>query len=137
MAVPPPMAAIDPSRSGFVLTTKTCRLMPCSCHSFCGLGARSVTSAIIVADLYQWLMDGQGFSELEMEAGQLRASVVRSKYILGNRLRRNPLYEDSEDHFRTWYFPRYDDFTLMNLGSKFLIAAEEKKGRCREGSLGL
>ncbi|KAM0958149.1 hypothetical protein ACFX13_023889 [Malus domestica] len=72
-----------------------------------------------------------------MEAGQLRASVVRSKYILGNRLRRNPLHKDSEDHFRTSYFPRYDDFTLMNLGSKFLIAAEEKKGRCREGSLGL
>ena len=35
------------------------------------------------------------------------------------------IYKDSEDRFRTWYFPRHD-FTLMILWSKFLVEAEER-----------
>ncbi|KAG2714480.1 hypothetical protein I3760_03G028400 [Carya illinoinensis] len=35
------------------------------------------------------------------------------------------VYKDSEDRFRTWYFPRHN-FTLMVLWSKFLIAGEER-----------
>lgn len=35
------------------------------------------------------------------------------------------IYKDSEDRFRTWYFPRYD-FTLMVLWSKYLIVGEER-----------
>ncbi|KAF5479551.1 hypothetical protein F2P56_000361 [Juglans regia] len=35
------------------------------------------------------------------------------------------VYKDSEDRFRTWYFPRHD-FTLMVLWSKFLVAGEER-----------
>ncbi|RVW46657.1 Protein altered xyloglucan 4-like [Vitis vinifera] len=35
------------------------------------------------------------------------------------------IYKDSEDRFRTWYFPRHD-FTLMILWSKFLVEGEER-----------
>ncbi|XP_062010049.1 xyloglucan O-acetyltransferase 4 [Rosa rugosa] len=35
------------------------------------------------------------------------------------------IYKDSEDRFRTWYFPQHD-FTLMKLWSKYLIAADER-----------
>ncbi|KAH0973047.1 hypothetical protein GBA52_025203 [Prunus armeniaca] len=35
------------------------------------------------------------------------------------------VYKDSEDRFRTWYFPQHD-FTLMKLWSKYLIAADER-----------
>lgn len=37
----------------------------------------------------------------------------------------NDVYKDSEDRFRTLYFPRHD-FTLMVLWSKFLIVGEER-----------
>ncbi|XP_057983258.1 xyloglucan O-acetyltransferase 4 isoform X2 [Malania oleifera] len=35
------------------------------------------------------------------------------------------VYKDSEDRFRTWYFPRHD-FTLMILWTKFLVVGEEQ-----------
>ncbi|KAK9272756.1 hypothetical protein L1049_003133 [Liquidambar formosana] len=35
------------------------------------------------------------------------------------------IYKDSEDRFRTWYFPSHD-FTLTILWSKFLLIAEER-----------
>lgn len=35
------------------------------------------------------------------------------------------IYKDSEDRFRTWYFPLHD-FTLMTLWSKYLIVGEER-----------
>lgn len=34
-------------------------------------------------------------------------------------------YKDSEDRFRTWYFPRHD-FTLTVLWTKFLVAGQER-----------
>ncbi|KAL6139642.1 hypothetical protein ACLB2K_057944 [Fragaria x ananassa] len=35
------------------------------------------------------------------------------------------IYKDSEDRFRTWYFPQHD-FTIMKLWTKYLIAADER-----------
>ncbi|KAK7266176.1 hypothetical protein RIF29_18818 [Crotalaria pallida] len=35
------------------------------------------------------------------------------------------MYKDSEDRYRTWYFPNHD-FTLMVIWSRFLIAGEER-----------
>ncbi|KAK6928232.1 PC-Esterase [Dillenia turbinata] len=36
------------------------------------------------------------------------------------------IYKDSEDRFRTWYFPSHD-FTVMSLWTKFLVISEERE----------
>ncbi|KAL1333311.1 hypothetical protein AAHE18_11G091100 [Arachis hypogaea] len=44
-----------------------------------------------------------------------------------NALEETPkdIHKDSEDRYRTWYFPKHN-FTLMMLWSRFIIVGEEQ-----------
>ncbi|KAL5974323.1 hypothetical protein ACLOJK_030987 [Asimina triloba] len=111
----------------------------CLLSQVCPLGSCFLLTCIFHAEI--WILDplkghiltfstdAFGWSNPVREPKQcLKKTPSFQQKFLAEAQVESPLdrYKDSEDRFRTWYFP-YHDFTLKTIWTKFLVAGIERK----------